>query len=64
MVPEMVLSAKAFPTDITRVWSFIRVCSLMDQEIVRLGKVSTTVTADKLLLGSAKIIIIFQNYSS
>ena len=49
----MVLSSEGLATDVTSVGSLICVCSLVDQQIVGLGKVTTTETTDILLLLSS-----------
>ena len=54
MVPEMILSSESFPTQITRKWAFVRVCAFVNQEVIRFGKMTTTVLADKFFLGSEK----------
>jgi hypothetical protein len=53
VVPQMILPAKRFSTNITRVWPFVGMCSFMYQQIVRFGKLSVTVFADELLLWSS-----------
>jgi hypothetical protein len=50
MVAQMVLSAESLAADFTRVWTFIGVCSLVDEQVVGLGEVPFTVLADELLL--------------
>ena len=50
MVPQVVLSPKAFSTDLTRVWSLIRVSPLVNQQVVGLGEVTSTKPTDVLLL--------------
>ena len=48
----MVLSSKRFTTDLAAIWPFVRMCTFMYEEIIRLGEVSPAVFAYELLLGS------------
>ena len=64
MVPEMILSSKSFSTQVTRKWSFVRVCAFMDQEVIRLGEMTTAVLADKLFLCTENRKTQKLNYSS
>lgn len=52
MISQMILPAKGFPTDVTRVRSLVRVSSLVNQQIVALGELSVAEFANKLLLRS------------
>ena len=54
MVSQVILSAEALAAYVTWVRSFVRVCTLMDQEVVRLGEVSTAELTDVLLAGPTK----------
>ena len=56
MVPEVVLSAEALATHITWIWSLVSVCALMDQQVVGLGEMAATESADELLPGSVRSI--------
>lgn len=51
MISEMVLAPESFPTNLAGVWSFVCVCSLMDQKIVGLGEVATAIFTDEFFLG-------------
>lgn len=53
MVSEMILSAKCFSTNITRVGSLIRMRTFVNQEIVRLCKLPIAEFANKLFLWSS-----------
>jgi len=46
----VVLTAERLAADVTRVRPFVRVCALVDQQVVALGEVATTVLADELFL--------------
>ena len=46
----MILSSKSFSAQVTWEWSFVRVCAFMDQEVIRLGEMTTAVLADELFL--------------
>ena len=46
----MVLSAESFAANITRVGPLIRVCPLVDEEVVTLGEVTVAIFTDELLL--------------
>ena len=50
MVSEMVLSSEGLAADITRVGALVRVGSLVDQQIIGLGEMATTVFTYKLFL--------------
>ena len=52
MIPEMVLPTEGLPADLTRVGPLIRVCPLVNQKVVGLGEMATTVFTDELLFGS------------
>ena len=52
MVPEVILSSKCLATEVTGERSFVRVCALVYQKIIRFGKVTTTVLANELFLGT------------
>ncbi len=51
VVAEVVLSSEGLVTDITGIWPLVRVCPLVDQQVVRFGKMAATELADKLFLG-------------
>jgi len=51
VVSQMVLPTKSFTTYVTRVRPLICVCSLVDEQIITLGKLSVTIFADEPLLG-------------
>jgi hypothetical protein len=48
VVSEMVLASKAFTADVTLVGSFVCVCPFVNQQVVRLGEVSTAEFTDEL----------------
>ena len=50
VVSEVVFPPEGLITDITYEWSFIRVCSFMNHQIIRLVKISATETAAEHLL--------------
>lgn len=50
MIPEVVLTAEGFPADITGEGSFVRVCPLVDEQIVGFGKLASTELTDVFLL--------------
>ena len=50
MVSQMVLSPKAFSAYLARVWSLVGVGPLMNQQVVRLGEVTSAKPTDVLLL--------------
>ena len=52
MISKMILSAESLATNVTCIRSLICVCSLMNQQVVRFGKVTATKTTDELFLGS------------
>ena len=52
MIPKMVLPTECFTTNLAGVRSFVRVSSLVNQQIVRFGEVSLAVLADELLSGT------------
>ena len=54
MISEMILSSEGLPTDVTSVWPFVCVCSLMDQQVVGLGEVTVTEPTDVLLFRPIK----------
>ena len=43
VVPQVVLAAKRFATNVTRKWSFVCVCSLVNAQVVRLGEAASAV---------------------
>ena len=55
MVSKVVLASEGFTTDVTGVGSFVCVCTLVDQQVIRLGKVTTTEPTDKLFLWPATV---------
>ena len=52
MISKMILSSESFSTDIATIWTFIRMGSFMDEEIVAFGELSTAKFANKLFFGS------------
>ena len=48
----MVLSSESLVTDVAGVGSFVRVCTLVYEKVVRFAELSPTKAADVLLLGS------------
>ena len=50
MVAEVILTPEALVTDLTGVWSLVGVRALVDEQVVRLGEVTSTEAADELLL--------------
>ena len=51
VISQVVLSAELFETHVTRVRPFIGVCSFVDQEVVRLGKMTPAEPAYELATG-------------
>ena len=51
MISQVVLPAESFTANVTRVGSFISVGAFVNQQIVRLGKLSVTEFANELFLG-------------
>ena len=49
VIPQMILTAERFAADITRIRPLICVCTLVDQQIVRLGKFTVAILADETL---------------
>ena len=54
VVSKVILAAKGFPTNITRVRSFVRVCSLVDKKVVGLRELAIAELTNKLLLRPAR----------
>ena len=52
VISQMVLSSERLSTDITIEWSLVGVCPLVNQEVVRFGKLPVAVFADEALLWS------------
>ena len=52
VISQMVLSSERLSTDITIEWSLIGMCPLVNQEVVRFGKLPVAVLANKTLLWS------------
>lgn len=50
VISEMILSTEGFPTDVARIGPLISMRSLVDQEVIGLGKVSVAILADELFL--------------
>lgn len=50
MISQVILTSKSFTANVTWEWSLVGVCPLMDQQIVRLGKMATTIFTDVLFL--------------
>jgi hypothetical protein len=53
VVSKMILPSESLSADITRVWPFICVGPLVDEEVVGFGEVTLAVFTDELLLWSA-----------
>lgn len=53
----MVLTSERLPTNITRKWPLVRVCTLVNQQVVRLGEMAATELANVFFLLSEKIYI-------
>ena len=49
MVAQVVLSSEGLVADVALVWAFVGVCSLVDEQVVRLGEVATAEATDELL---------------
>jgi len=54
MISKMILPPECLVTNVTCVWSFISMSSLVYQKVVRFGKPSLTELADELLLRSVR----------
>ena len=52
MITKMILSAERLAANIARVGTLVRVCALVNEQIVRLCELSIAELADKLLLRS------------
>lgn len=52
VISEVILSSKGLAADIAAVRPLVCVCSLVNQQVVRLREMSLTVFADKLFLRS------------
>lgn len=52
VVPEVVLPTEGLAADVAGVGPLVRVCPLVDEEVVAFGEVSAAVLADELFLGS------------
>jgi len=52
VVSKVILATERLAADVTREGPFVRVCALVNEQVVALGEVATTVLADKLLLRS------------
>ena len=52
MISEVVLASERFATDVAGVGTLVCVRSLVDQQVVRLGEVTSTEPTDVLLLCS------------
>jgi hypothetical protein len=50
MISKMVLTSESLATYITGKWSLVRVCALVNEKIVTLCKMTTTILADELFL--------------
>ena len=62
MVSEVVLSTEGFAADITAVRPLVRVCTLVDQQVVRLGEMATTITAYEFLFNSETLFVHNDHY--
>lgn len=49
MVSEVILASEGFSTNFTTIWPFVRVCAFMNQQVVTLCEMTTTILANKLL---------------
>ncbi len=52
VVTQMILTAERFAANVTRIWPLICVCTLVYQQIVRLGKFTVAIFTDESLFGS------------
>lgn len=52
MIAEVILTTESLAANVARVGPLIRVCPLVDEEIVGFGELTVAELADKLLLGS------------
>ena len=52
MVSEVILPSEGLAADITRVGSLVRVCPLMNEQVVGLGELSVAKFTFEFLLGS------------
>jgi len=48
VITKMILAAKSLATDVTFIRTFVRMCSFVYQQVVRLGEMATTESTDKL----------------
>ena len=49
VISEMILTSKWFETQVACVWPFVRMCSDVDQEVIRFGEMTIAVLADVFL---------------
>lgn len=54
MVSQVVLPTEGLVADVARVGSLVRMCPLVDEQVVGLGEPSLTELADELLLRSRR----------
>lgn len=54
MVSQMVLPTEGLVADVARVGPLVRMCPLVDEQVVGLGEPSLTELADELLLRSRR----------
>ena len=52
VVTQMILTAERFAANVTWIWPLVCVCTLVYQQIVRLGKFTIAVFTDEALFGS------------
>ena len=50
MVSEVILAPERLAADVTAVRAFVRVCALVNEQVVRLGEMATAELTDELLL--------------
>lgn len=51
VIPQVILSPERLAADITGIGPLVRVCPLVDEQIVRLGELSIAELADELFFG-------------
>lgn len=54
VVSKVILSSESLATNVTGKWSFVRMCALVNEKIIALGKVTSTILADELFLSSRR----------
>ena len=53
VVAQVILPAESFAAHVTRKWPLVCVCTLVDHQVVRLGKFSVAKFTDETFFGSA-----------